>query len=262
MSTGDDDGNVKMWDVRQQKCIGEYEHHGDYISDMACVPHKKVVLCASGDGTISVIDWRSGATIESEQLEDEPISIEVMGNNSKVVVGTQEGTLGIYTWGQFGDISDRMLGHPKSVDALCKIDERTLCTGSSDGLVRAVKINPNRILGVVGEHEGFPVERMRLSGDGTLLGSCSHDKRVKFWDVALIQQGDFSSKYGGAASGDADDSDGDWEDTDGEEDAGGGGGGGGGGGAAADDDAEFDYEMASKGKGKAKQGGDDFFGDL
>jgi hypothetical protein len=32
-------------------------------------------------------------------------------------------------------------------------------TGSSDGLVRVVQLHPNKLVGVVGEHQDFPIER-------------------------------------------------------------------------------------------------------
>ena len=112
-------------------------------------------------------------------------------------------------WGSWSDISDRMVGHPQSVDAMCKVSEDVLVTGSSDGLLRyaltfarcklgahchlahllaprVVHVHPNKILGMLGEHEGFPVERIRMSGDGLFLGSCSHDKTIKFWSTAII----------------------------------------------------------------------------
>ena len=54
----------------------------------------------------------------------------------------------------------RYPGHPESVDCMLKIDESTLLTGSSDGLIRVVSIQPNKILGVVGDHDDFPVEGM------------------------------------------------------------------------------------------------------
>ncbi len=53
-----------------------------------------------------------------------------------MVCGSQEGVLEIFSWNQFGDVTDRFPGHPNSVDALLKIDEDTLVTGSSDGLIR------------------------------------------------------------------------------------------------------------------------------
>jgi len=46
------------------------------------------------------------------------------------------------------------------VDCLWKVDESTVVSGSSDGLVRVVSIQPNKVLGVLGDHDDFPVEGM------------------------------------------------------------------------------------------------------
>lgn len=42
---------------------------------------------------------------------------------------------------------------------------------------------PNSLLGVVGSHEEYPIERLALSGEGDLLASVSHDQTVKFWNI-------------------------------------------------------------------------------
>lgn len=89
----------------------------------------------------------------SDQMEDELLSIALMKvnkskveriatinsiakNDKKAVVGTQEGVLTLWSWGDWGDYNDRIIGHPNSIDAICKLDEDTICTGSSDGLIR------------------------------------------------------------------------------------------------------------------------------
>jgi len=46
------------------------------------------------------------------------------------------------------------------VDCLWKVDESTVVTSSSNGLVRVVSIQPNKVLGVLGDHDDFPVEGM------------------------------------------------------------------------------------------------------
>jgi len=51
---------------------------------------------------------------------------------------------------------------------------------------RAVSILPNRIIGTVGEHPGFPIEALSLSHCGQWLASCSHDQLVKFSDVREV----------------------------------------------------------------------------
>ena len=63
----------------------------------------------------------------------------------------------IYT---YTPCTHRFPGHPETVDCMLKIDESMLLTGSSDGLIRVVSIQPNKILGVVGDHDDFPVEGM------------------------------------------------------------------------------------------------------
>ncbi|KAI0237056.1 WD repeat-containing protein jip5, partial [Massospora cicadina] len=67
-------------------------------------------------------------------LEDELLSVALVKDGKKAVVGTQNGVLNLFTWGDWGDLSDRFMGHPESVDAVVKFDEDTVVTGSSDGI--------------------------------------------------------------------------------------------------------------------------------
>lgn len=39
----------------------------------------------------------------------------------------------------------------------------------------------------MGEHADFPIERIRLSRDGNLIASCSHDQTVKFWNIEHLK---------------------------------------------------------------------------
>ena len=55
-------------------------------------------------------------------------------------------------------------------------------------LPRAVNILPNRVHGQVGQHmEDFPVESLSLTSDQTCVVSCSHDQRVKFWNIEEVK---------------------------------------------------------------------------
>jgi len=135
-----------------------------------------------------------------------------------VVCGSQDGILDIYSWGQWADISDRFPGHPNSIDTLAVINEEMLLTGSSDGLIRVVSIHPNKLLGVVGEHADFPIERIKLCPNNKYLASCSHDDTVKFWNVEYLfdPEGSDEEDAGDAAEGDnggdgSDGSDGDMD---------------------------------------------------
>jgi len=60
------------------------------------------------------------------------------------------------------------------------------CSHCAVLVFRAVSILPNRIIGTVGEHAGFPVEALSLSHCRQWIASCSHDQLVKFSDVREV----------------------------------------------------------------------------
>mmetsp|Transcript_20854 Transcript_20854/g.42309 ORF Transcript_20854/g.42309 Transcript_20854/m.42309 type:complete len:215 (-) Transcript_20854:47-691(-) len=174
----------------------------------------KTLLCTGGDGYLSVWNRRNGKLLAmSDQMEDEFLSVAIIKGGKKVVCGTQSGNLSIFSWGQWGDMSDRFVGHPQSVESLVKVDEDTLCTCSEDGIIRVISVHPNKLLGVIGEHAGAPVEHIAVSYDCQYMASCSHDNTVKFWDVGYLysddgeededeEEGESDTDAAGAASGD------------------------------------------------------------
>ncbi|KAL5639762.1 hypothetical protein ACGC1H_006368 [Rhizoctonia solani] len=153
LATGDDNGVVKLWDPRQISPIRSYTHHFDFISDFLWLQDKKHLVVASGDGTLSVVDVRSSKAepfAQSEDQDDELLSLVSIKDGKKIAVGTQTGIISIWNRGSgWGDCVDRMKGHPHSVDALAKLSEDVIVTGSSDGLVRVVQVLPNKMLGVI-----------------------------------------------------------------------------------------------------------------
>mmetsp|Transcript_24925 Transcript_24925/g.38414 ORF Transcript_24925/g.38414 Transcript_24925/m.38414 type:complete len:451 (-) Transcript_24925:300-1652(-) len=209
--TGDEKGCVRVWDERLSRggggkksksslpegCVLSWEEHEDYISGFDHSQDGTSLLASSADATMSVVDLRKAINKgqhqkepilrRSDDMEDELLSIVVMKNGRKVVCGTQQGVLAVWSWGTWGDISDRFPGHPQSVDALLKVDEDTLLSGSSDGVLRLVQIQPDKLVGVIGDHDGFPIEKLQFNSTRTHVGSVSHDNLIRLWDVRMLQ---------------------------------------------------------------------------
>jgi len=138
-----------------------------------------------------VYDLRSSTAVHrSDEQESELQCLAVIKGGSKVLCGTQDGVILIFSWDRWGDCSDRYPGQTEPVDCLWKVDESTVVTGSSDGLVRVVSIQPNKVLGVLGDHDDFPVEGMGSNSDRRVLASYSHDEVVRFWDVSMFADDD------------------------------------------------------------------------
>lgn len=187
--TGDDDGRLKLWDLRQEKCVFEARENEDYLSDLAVDDNNKIVLATSGDGTLSSFNIkRRRFDLQSENLNNDLTCIELTRRGQKVVCGCSDGSLNFFNWGEFGDISDRFPGHPESIDFSCKIRDDIICTGSGDGLIRAVNLFPHRFLGVIGDHDDLPVNSLTIDSESVILASCGHDQKIKFWDVEHFHQ--------------------------------------------------------------------------
>ncbi|CAO3647458.1 unnamed protein product [Cunninghamella blakesleeana] len=193
LATGDDLGVIKLWDNRKPDPVMIYTEHEDFISQMAFNEDQKTLVATGGDGYLSTWDIRKpDVAAMSDHMEDELLSLALVKNNRKAVVGSQEGILSLWSWGDWGDYTDRIVGHPNSIDAICKLDEDTICTGSSDGIIRLVTILPNGFHGILGDHgEGMPIEQIKLAHDKQYILSTGHDQSLRFWNIAhLFEEGD------------------------------------------------------------------------
>jgi WD40 repeat protein len=170
-----------------------FSNHEDAISDLIADSGRHSLVSASCDGTLSVYDLRKGRILSrTEQDDDELLSISSVKGGEAFVVGTQGGVLQIWDRGKMDSSSEkyegceRFTGHPESIDAILQVDDDTIITGSSDGILRLITVRPNKLVGVVGEHSDFPVERLAWSRERSLVGSISHDLAVKLWDVRWL----------------------------------------------------------------------------
>ncbi|KAM4564128.1 WD repeat-containing protein 55 [Fundulus diaphanus] len=185
LATGDDGGTLKVWDMRKGTAFMDMKNHDDYISDITVDQNKRILLTASGDGTMGVFNLkRRRFELLSEFQSGDLTSVALMKRGKKVVCGSSEGTLYIFNWNGFGATSDRFAVKAESVDCIAPITDNIMCTASMDGYIRAVNLLPNRVIGCIGQHVGEPVEEIAKSWDSRFLLSCGHDQLIKFWDIS------------------------------------------------------------------------------
>jgi hypothetical protein len=68
--------------------------------------------------------------------------------------------------------------------------ERSLLTQLFLPSYSVVQLHPNKLLGLIGDHEDFPVESLKFSHDKKIIGSVSHTNKVHFWDVGYLFEED------------------------------------------------------------------------
>ncbi|NWW45890.1 WDR55 protein, partial [Pedionomus torquatus] len=188
LATGDDDGGLKVWDLRKGDAVLEARQQEEYISAMAVDANGKVLLTASGDGTLGVFNLkRRRFELLSEPQNGDLTSVVLLKRGKKVACGSSEGTIYLFNWDGFGAASDRFALRAESVDCMVPVTDGIVCVGSLDGVIRAVSVLPNRVLGCVGQHLGEPIEQLAVAPGGQLLASCGHDQKVKFWDISALE---------------------------------------------------------------------------
>jgi hypothetical protein len=70
--------------------------------------------------------------------------VEIVKDGKFVACNSSEGVILLFKWDWFGDCKDRIQGHPNTIDAMIKLNENTLITGSEDGFVRGL-VNTRRM---------------------------------------------------------------------------------------------------------------------
>ncbi|XP_006632039.1 WD repeat-containing protein 55 [Lepisosteus oculatus] len=187
LATGDDNGILKVWDLRKGTAFMEMKQHEEYISDITIDESKKILLTTSGDGTMGVFNIkRRRFDLLSEFQSGDLTSVAIMKRGKKVACGSSEGTIYLFNWNGFGATSDRFAVQAESVDSIVAITDSILCAASMDGVIRAINLLPNRVIGSVGQHVGEPIEQIAKSHDRRFLASCAHDQKVKFWDISSL----------------------------------------------------------------------------
>ncbi|XP_011882894.1 PREDICTED: WD repeat-containing protein 55 homolog isoform X2 [Vollenhovia emeryi] len=188
-ATGDDDGVVKLWDLRRHEnepifSIKEAEH---YISAMITNRDAKYLVCASGDGLTTINIPERKLHVQSEEHDDDLTCLGLFKCESKLLSASNKGKMYVYNWGEFGLHSDEFPSvTKKAINCMIPITENVVITGDEDGTVRATSLFPHHQLGVVGQHDSS-VEALDINNDGTLIASSSHDNDIKFWNVQYFE---------------------------------------------------------------------------
>uniref|UniRef100_A0A8C4R104 WD repeat domain 55 n=1 Tax=Eptatretus burgeri TaxID=7764 RepID=A0A8C4R104_EPTBU len=216
-AAGDLDGDVFLYSYscfeRGNRELWSSGHHQKACRDIAFSPSGRELFSTSKDKAILLFDVELGRLVQivkkahdgdgtlcsfnirrrrfdvlSEPQDGDLTSVVIMKEGQKVVCGSAEGRLHIFNWDGFGVPSDHLRTDGPTVDCLASVSTQLLCAGAMDGVIRAVSILPNRVIGALGQHLHHPVECLAVSHDSRLLASAGHDQRIKFWSTTKLRR--------------------------------------------------------------------------
>ncbi|KAH8857201.1 WD repeat-containing protein 55 [Schistosoma japonicum] len=218
--TGDEDGIIKMWDARKSGPVAvmipdvdnRFDDLFNSINEMTVSSNDShgTLLAAVDDGTLAVYNIRRRRfEMSSETLGFSARTLTIVKNNTKVLVGSDEGVVSVFNWNEFGNICDRFPIHPlrpskqgqartavsgvNSVEKIVKITEDIVAVATDDGVISAINILPNRLLGCVGCHtdaannDASGADCLSLSVHPTeniIASTYPANRSIKFWDAS------------------------------------------------------------------------------
>nr|CAH7729861.1 unnamed protein product [Callosobruchus chinensis] len=188
-ATGDDDGTIKLWDLREKgdTQIWKTRKNEDYISDISTNESKQYLVCSSGDGSLTTIDLKNRSVfMQSEEYDEDLTCLGLFRSETKLVAGSSKGKLYLYNWGEFGLHSDAFPGPKTAINALVPVTENIVITACEDGNLRATHLFPHRHLGIAGQHS-LSVENIDICNTGKFIASSSHDNEIRFWNIEYFE---------------------------------------------------------------------------
>lgn len=189
LASGDDDGIIKLWDIREKcdKSILMVKKNEDYISDIITNDEKKYLLCSSGDGSLTTIDLVNRQyKLQSEEYDEELTCLGLFRSETKLLAGSSNGKMFLFNWNEFGLHSDEFPGPKTAINNMIPITENIVVTACEDGVLRATHLFPHRHLGIVGQHD-LSVECVDICSNGTFIASSSHNNDIKFWNIQYFE---------------------------------------------------------------------------
>lgn len=164
---GMEDGDVHFGRLEIEgpslQILHTYNHHDDYISDLYMSSVKKIILIASGDGTMSVVDTKKRAIVASTKNFEEDVSALAYVSGNKVILGTSMGSLKEFRWNYWGapsgSVKAKIHGHA-SINKIVEVDNgSSVVTAADDGCLRLCSLKPfGDQVQVIFERKGDPIQ--------------------------------------------------------------------------------------------------------
>jgi WD40 repeat protein len=198
--TGNQRGNVNVWDATTGQVVQTFEPHGAQVWGVAFSPDGGRLASLSAEGMVTVCD----ATRWPEKFSQEPLvtfrahktwvrgSLAFSRDGRRLVVPGDDNTVNIW------DVTTTdkppqappltLRGHAAQVWGVAfSPDGRWVASGGEDNMVRLWDTKTVELIRAFRGHSSI-VSRVAFSPDGKRLASASFDKTVKVWDLTHLDQ--------------------------------------------------------------------------
>jgi WD40 repeat protein len=187
IASGDDEGYVKIWDLRAGKCVHTFEEHSEYVSGFDYDPDRNRLYSTSGDGTCCVMDLRRKKVIEiSKQYNKDFLCVCSTVGGTRIGCGTMKGDILLFDSERWEEPLNRIKTQTESIDTMCYLADNRVAVGSSDGTIKVYSFHPSMQIAQISGTSDEPVYKMKVNPSGDYIASCGSTSSVKFWNASFM----------------------------------------------------------------------------
>jgi centriolar protein POC1 len=174
-------GEVLAFDFIEQKIIKSLRHHVKPIFDIKSVNHKKELLIASEDGTVSVWNLDTLEIVHSFTVSADTVRcIAISPDEKRVAFGCRDNQVRIYDLDDYALIKT-LHGHTMSVFSLAyNVDGVHLISGGRDAQVKIWDTATYQLIKNIPAHL-FAVNHILFHPTQPYFATASMDKSIKIW---------------------------------------------------------------------------------
>ena len=182
-ATGDNCGNVSLWDINTGKLVSAYLGHFNWTRGIAFSADGEYIVSGGGDHIVQVWHLKSHQSVATfDKHYDEVFTVGFSPCGSKVVSGSGDKTVRLW------DLKTKkclktLTGHQNWVRSVAfSADGEYIVSGGADRTLRLWQVKTGECLHILSEHQDW-VRSVAFSPDGKIVASGSGDRTIKLWDV-------------------------------------------------------------------------------
>lgn len=179
LAVGYDDGQIRIWDTEQCRCVKVLTGHSDSVKCIAWSPDCRYIVSGSDDTSIRVwMPENDLPLIDKKNIHKAPVNCILWLKKNQIVSGSDDGTIRLWDFGQ-GEVRSPLCGHIKRIyDIAPSPNEMLLVSGGNDQTLRLWDLTSQICLQCLESGHAEPIRGVAWSMDGKTIFSASNDKTI------------------------------------------------------------------------------------
>lgn len=208
IATGDENGLIRIWDIKTKNMIREIDEHSLEITGFSFNQDLNALYASSDDGSVSHIEISQFNENEKIGVKRKELSIyraklydisrptkkksysgvmDIM-NGEIIICSTTSGKLNIYKYGKLFQTPSAVEVDALSIDHLVFLKENIVCIINNEGGINSFRLKKNNdiwdstLAKHIGDHEEG-VTCVTIDSEGKFLITAGNDQYVRFFDT-------------------------------------------------------------------------------